>query len=351
MEVPPPQGDVGPSVAATPLSRLSLEGAEHPTRLWLKNDGLTSTLYGGNKVRKLARLLRRAHQRDARRLVTFGAAGSHHVLATTLFGKRAGFEVLALLTPQLESDHARDTLLAGLGAGLEVVPCSSTASLPWQFGKVRRRGDFVIAPGGMGILGSLGYVDAVSELQQQFSQLELPMADTLVVAAGTGSTAAGILAGLALHHIDANVIAVQVAHAPLCGVSILAQARAVLVRLGIAASMTDLKRHLSVGRGFIGWGYGWPTEETRAARAIARRSGLELDDTYTGKAFACAVGEADRGLKPRTSRLQSPRSTLYWHTLSAVSMEPLLKEAPSFAEVPASVRALFLPPNPGEPVV
>ena len=39
----------------------------------VKHDEATSTLYGGNKIRKLEYLLRRAQDRGAQRVATFGA--------------------------------------------------------------------------------------------------------------------------------------------------------------------------------------------------------------------------------------------------------------------------------------
>ena len=66
----------------TPAQRvdgLSAPGSE----LWIKRDDRTNDVYGGNKVRKLEWLLADAKERGATRVVTVGAAGSHHVLATT----------------------------------------------------------------------------------------------------------------------------------------------------------------------------------------------------------------------------------------------------------------------------
>src|SRR4051812_6441451 len=65
----------------TPVARLP--GLVAPSvELWIKHDDLSGTVYGGNKVRKLEFLLGEARARGARRLVTLGAIGSHHVLAT-----------------------------------------------------------------------------------------------------------------------------------------------------------------------------------------------------------------------------------------------------------------------------
>src|SRR5258706_16390178 len=63
--------------------------------LWVKRDDESGVEYGGNKVRKLEFLLAEARARGARRLCTLGGIGSHHVLATALYGKRAGVDVEA----------------------------------------------------------------------------------------------------------------------------------------------------------------------------------------------------------------------------------------------------------------
>ena len=52
------------------------------TSLWVKRDDLTHPVYGGSKIRKLEPLLAEAVRQGARQVVTVGALGSHHVLAT-----------------------------------------------------------------------------------------------------------------------------------------------------------------------------------------------------------------------------------------------------------------------------
>ena len=91
--------------------------------LWVKRDDLTHDVYGGNKVRKLEHLLARsARAAGATRIVTVGAAGSHHVLATTYFGTSDGLRGRG--GPRAPAaDAARRRGAAGeLGAGLAPVP-------------------------------------------------------------------------------------------------------------------------------------------------------------------------------------------------------------------------------------
>ena len=51
---------------------------------YIKRDDLSSRIYGGNKVRKLEFSLADALRRGYNRVMTMGAAGSNHVLATAM---------------------------------------------------------------------------------------------------------------------------------------------------------------------------------------------------------------------------------------------------------------------------
>src|SRR6516225_5369875 len=65
-----------------PLERMARVSGVAP--LWIKRDDATGRLYGGNKPRKLELLLGAALARGRRRVLTFGALGTHHGLATTI---------------------------------------------------------------------------------------------------------------------------------------------------------------------------------------------------------------------------------------------------------------------------
>ena len=75
---------VGLADLPTPIEPLHLPAAPPGADLWIKRDDRTAVPYGGIKVRKLEFLLGAAQARGARRLITVGAAGSHHALATTI---------------------------------------------------------------------------------------------------------------------------------------------------------------------------------------------------------------------------------------------------------------------------
>ena len=329
----------------TPLWRVDgLSGPRH--ELWVKDDGRTASAYGGNKVRKLERLLALASARGARRLLTLGAAGSHHVLATCLYGARFGLPTCAVLTPQPRSPHAEATLRAALSAGLQAVPVRSVLDAALALRRVRRPGDFIIGPGGWGSEGTWAYRLAVDELRQQMTEMGLGELDAIFVAAGSGSTAAGLVAGILQSGVARRVVAVAAAPNPLLRALIVGQALLALRRHDQSASPLAVMRALQVETRFVGRGYGYPSDDAARVTELARSFGLAVEPTYTAKAFAAATSwvmttrDVERAGK---LRLQQRRSCLYWHTLSAVPLDALLAGAP--VTLPRELARLLFEPS------
>jgi D-cysteine desulfhydrase len=332
----------------TPLTRLEPRSGSVAGSLWLKNDGVSAPTYGGNKVRKLGAVLALALDQQKERVITFGAAGSHHVLATTLFAREVGLRTAAILTPQPFTTHAERTLRAAIGAGLEVVPVSSAGGVPFALAKLRSRTDFVLGPGAMGGVGAARYAAAVTELVHQFAEQGERFPERLVVAVGSGGTAGGILAGVCVHGLDCTVVGVAAAAGVISGPLVLAQAMLALRHTGQSVSRARLERSFELDRTQVGAGYGHPGPAYEAAERVAATHGLGLEPTYTGKAFSVALALAGDGefQTGRNDKLVAGFRTLYWHTLSAVPLDPLLESAPPLGELPASVRQLLVPPPP-----
>jgi 1-aminocyclopropane-1-carboxylate deaminase/D-cysteine desulfhydrase-like pyridoxal-dependent ACC family enzyme len=323
----------------TPVQELT-QASRGRCAIWVKRDDLTGVLYGGNKVRKLEYLLADARARGATRLVTIGAVGSHHVLATTLYGTRAGFSVEAALLPQPRSDHTAEVVRAGLGHGLRAMPA-------WGYGgvalrvlpRVIGRGAYFVAVGGSSAVGSLGYVAAARELAGQIRAGEMPEPDVIVAALGSGGTVAGIAAGLELEGIRSQVVGVIVAEPPwLISFTTrrLARASLRLAGSGHRGERGWLDRRLAIDRRWLGAGYGHATEAGARATEEAARFGLTLDPTYTAKTFAAAL-ERVNALRDSPS----PKTVLYWHTLSSSPIAPLLEGAPEESGIEPAILRLF----------
>lgn len=313
----------GPS----PVRRLhSLERRLGPGgEIWLKHDGLYGTVYGGNKPRKLEFVLADALERGARTVVTTGALGTNHGLATALYGARLGLRVVLLLTYQLPTEHVARRLaqMKAAGARVHYLRNGALAGLlapyfllcyAWSDGG---RLPYLLPPGGSSPLGCLGYVNAALELAQQVREGQLPRPAAILLPVGTGGTAAGLLLGLRMANLPVPIVGVSVIRSPTTwprAVAALARRTAgLLLRRGLRSppplpSPADVR----VLDRWLGAGYGQPTRKgERALHLLAEAEGLALEPSYTAKAAAALIDLRQRGELP-------PGPLLYWHTHDAI---------------------------------
>ena len=290
--------------------------------LWIKRDDRVAEPYGGNKVRKLERFLDEAAAEGKTRLLTLGAAGSHQVLATAVYGRARGLEVEAVLVAQPKTSHAVTNLRIALGHGLVAHAAPAWAVAPAIVAARRAAGGrstYFIPLGGSNVTGSLGFVDAARELATQIREGVLPEPDELVVALGSGGTAAGLAAGLAEEGLRTTVVGVAISH-PARLLSVMAHR--------LARELTKKRFHLDVDRAWVGRGYGYFTRDSQEAIAEGMALGIELDPTYTAKAFAAALARARAG-----------KRVLFWHTLSTWPLASLEEGAPD--ELPPKLARLL----------
>lgn len=311
-------------IGPTPLTSLEVAGRS----VLLKRDDLSARPYGGNKVRKLEFLLARARAEGATRLVTAGATGSHHALATTIYGRALGFDVTVLLFPQHRTPHVREVLLgiAGMGADLRFLP--RMEAVPYGLWRTRRAAGercCTIPPGGSDATGTLGYVAAALELDEQLASQAAP--DAIYLAAGTLGTVAGVALGLALAGRPIPIVGVRITSRLVTNRRALRRlirgAAAVLERAGIDTG-DAAARALALVRlddDQVGAGYGHATGAGSAATEAFAAHGIVLDPTYTAKAAAALLAASDA--RP-----------LFWHTLSAHMPQPEVMPAlpAAFAE-------------------
>jgi 1-aminocyclopropane-1-carboxylate deaminase/D-cysteine desulfhydrase-like pyridoxal-dependent ACC family enzyme len=298
------------------------------TTVWVKRDDLTNRTYGGSKVRKLGALLEDATSRGARKLLTVGTVGSHHVLATGVFGRLLGFQVEAVVLPQPQSPHVLETVRASIGQGVVLVPAGSYAEAARHLAVSAAAGAYSIPAGGSNLLGTRGMVAAAAELAEQVRAGALPEPDLIVLPLGSGGTAAGLSAGVLQAGLRTRVLAIAVAEP----VQVFTRkAQALAKELVDHSSRAAVLQRLEIDRRYLGDGYGRPTRASQHAMREAGRVGLTLDDTYTAKAFAAVLERRARGTE---------RHILYWHTLSSANISPLLIGAPEEQKLPSEVRRL-----------
>ena len=236
--------------------------------------------------------------------------------------------------PQPVTPHVVEVLRANLALGLRPFPVSSWGAAPFALARRVAAGARLITVGGSSVVGSMGYVAAARELAAQVRRGELPEPDVCVVALGSGGTAGGLAAGFEAEGMKTQVVGVCVSTPPwVLRLASLWLARACARRVGVHATLSTMRRRLTMDVRFLGAGYGHATPEgAEATRLASEHAGIVLDPTYTAKAFAGALWQV---------RARRAEHVLYWHTLSSAPMAPLLEGAPGEEQMDARLHALL----------
>lgn len=331
----------------TPVKRLERLGEDIGiSSLYLKDDGPSGRLYGGNKVRKLEFLLGRALLNSVREVMTFGAAGSNHALATAIYARQVGLKCISILTPQPNAEYVRRNLLLAHAYGAEIHyyqnPVLLIAGASYQLLRhklLRDRFPSVIAPGGTSPLGVAGYVNAAFELEEQVRAGLLPEPDSIYVPVGTMGTAVGLMLGLRAAQLKGEVIGIRV-------VSSIFSNKRLAARLfnqtgkflhGLDHSFPLLactEKDINLEDGFLGPGYAHFTAEGMSAiRRIKETEGIKLEGTYTGKALAALIHDA------RKSDLRS-KSVLFWNTCNSRDLSAEAAKV-DYRDLPRNLHSYF----------
>lgn len=325
----------------TPVSMHKLALPAGTFKFAVKHDEATHDTYGGNKVRKLEYLLHRAQTRNAKRIATFGAAGSNHALATSIHASRIGLECTCFLAHQkrtakipltLNMHRKLDTEIVTYGQGIERVPL---------FRKyLQGRKTWVIPLGGTCWLGAVGFVAAGLELARQIADKRLPSPARVYVAAGTTGSAAGLVIGLAAAGLDTEVHAIQVADNPFASEKklrkLIAKTVFILNRIDPSFTATGWDKRLVWRDEFLAGGYARVDEATSDAVDIARTSlGLTLDTTYTGKALAALLHDLQ-------ASDYSQELYLFWNTCNAVPLPVSADKPADLGNIPPEFERYYL---------
>lgn len=306
-----------PALAAVP--RAALGGVRVPTPveraealapgLWIKRDDLAGELLGGNKVRALEFLLGGVRAGD--HVITLGARGSTHVLATVICAQELGARVSVYRWPQ-EMNAEAQRVARRIETLADYAPRSSNIAAAYLRAMgARLRGGHWIAAGGSTPLGVLGAVNAGLELAEQVSAGILPAPRRIVVPLGSGGTAAGLLLGTHAAGLTAEIVAVRVVPRVVANrrrVLALARAAARLIERHGAERLEPAERALRVVHDYYGGAYGRVSERgALASERCARHSSAVVDSTYSAKALAAAIDLATADRAP----------TLFWLTFDA----------------------------------
>ena len=266
-----------PGFPAAPLQAVDLP--------WLREAGvelavlrldLVDPELSGNKWFKLAHHLDAARASGARGLISLGGPHSNHLHALAAAGRRLGLATVGLLrgteriTPTIEDLQAFGMQLHWLGYG-----GYRERHRPGFFDDWLQRypAHYCVPEGGGGLSGALGCTVLVEHVRGQLATLGWDDYDAWWLAAGTGTT----LAGLVLGERGAHPVHGALAGPPSHGV-----AEAVAGLLALAGQADAGYRLIDASRG------GFGRIDAPLARFIQDTehiSGLPLEPVYTAKAM------------------------------------------------------------------
>jgi len=303
----------------TPLEHLPHLSAQLGREIFIKRDDYIGPGLGGNKTRKLEYLLAEAREQGHRKVVTFGGLQSNHARITAAVACKLGLE------PHLFYFEPRPKRLMGnllvnqlLGAQMHFIPLGaggdgsmtleSTSQLVRLLAWLRLGRHYFIPVGGHSWRGCLGYVCAALEIETQTHALGIENA-YLLMAAGTGGTLAGLLAGLTLIDSRLNLLGIDVGKLWKGFPSSIAHLTTeICAQLGEKRSFVASDIPL-IEEIYAGPKYGTPSRGCRTAiHQLAHSEGILLDPVYTGKAFAGMLDLVENG------QLGSSEPVIFLHT-------------------------------------
>ncbi|MFT5219356.1 MAG: D-cysteine desulfhydrase family pyridoxal phosphate-dependent enzyme [Planctomycetota bacterium] len=283
----------------TPLERLDNISAEFATNIWIKRDDCTGLAFGGNKSRQLEFYIGQAKAQGADTLLTTGAVQSNHVRMTVAAARKSGLEVEVQLEHRVERSQpeyhnsGNPYLVKLMGAKIHYYPEGEDEAGADQALEVRaaelakegRKAYVIPLSNAHTPYGALGYVDCAEEILKQMTEMELDVS-TFIVPTGSASTHSGFLIGLRASGCRTPVHGVCVRRD---GVS---QQQRVLTKVASVVDVLGLELNIDADDvvcddSMLAPGYGLPNEATVAAiKFLARKEGILLDPTYSGKSFA-----------------------------------------------------------------
>jgi len=286
------------------------------SRLLIKRDDSIPFGFGGNKVRKVALVAAHAIAEGADTLLSVGGVQSNSARVVAATAARTGLSCVLVLNGARPDRVSSNVLLDHLlGAEVHYVATREerAPTMAAIAEELRRKGrkPYEIPLGASTPLGAVGFARAITEM---VGQGVVP--DVIVHSTSSGGTQAGLVAGCALHGIATRVLGIS-ADDP--AASIRGRVRAIIEGmtpyLGIDGATIADERRIAIDDGFVGDGYGVPSDASReAVDLLARTEAIFVDHAYTAKALAGLIAHVRRGSF-------TPGSTvLFWHTGGQVGL-------------------------------
>ena len=279
----------------TPLLRAPGMSDALGLEVYFKRDDMSPIGLGGNKLRNLEYLLADAISKGAKTVVTAASPRSNYLRIFTACCNRLNLKPVVFMRNGKPDGYPRGNLLCTKLLGAEIHYINTDDPFSDEIKNAMREYDpdaYVIHLAlHSGPIASLGYIDAMREMELQFQALNIsPKA--IYTAVGSGCTYAGLWAGAKLYHpMDVIGVSVNLSVEGFLRKHIANHIRDASALWGKTVEFSDdeliLLDHLKHP------GYGQLNDACMdALKKIARWEGLLLDPIYTAKPAAALLEQA-----------------------------------------------------------
>jgi D-cysteine desulfhydrase len=306
-------------------------------QIYIKRDDKNHNLYGGNKLRKFEFMFAHALKKKRKGIMTFGAIGTNHGLATAIIAKELGLKCHLFLAHQPLTWHVQRSLILfqHFGAKLHYAKSYAKTGLKSLFFRVFHPGYYIMLVGGSPLygfgnpLGIVGFINAVFELKEQIDEGQIPEPDVIFVAGSSSGTASGLMAGCKILGLKTKIHAVAVSAEMFVNDKVyIRHSNKALKYLRkrdkkfpiVEVTRDDFKSIF----GYVGSEYGIKTKRGQNAVDIVmelegKKRGFKLETTYTGKAMAALFDYLNE-------KNNKSKKVLFWNTYNSNDIDRYVKE-------------------------
>lgn len=159
----------------------------------LKRDDLIDAFVSGNKWRKLKYNIEKALHTKAKGVITFGGAHSNHLIATAKACNKINLKSIGLVRGEELNSDSNPTLKKCVHFGMELVFLSReeykmrNEKFYKDDVKLKYPNYYLVPEGGANFYGAVGCQEIMKELPKETTDV--------IVSAGTGTTATGLILG------------------------------------------------------------------------------------------------------------------------------------------------------------
>jgi len=272
-------------------------------------DDIYPFLGGGNKGRKIKYIEKAVDGNGCNAVVTTGGIQSNHCRALALLAAQRGWKCTLVLhgnSGDFEIQNGNALLMRLSGAKIVFAEAAHIgAEMDRAITDFTAAGfkPYYIWGGGHMLEGGLAYIESIAALADHCRETKW-RPDYIFLASGTGSTQAGILAGLDQYGLEAAVIGISVARKK-------EQAEQVVSdfydKLCTHYDIAKTNRKVIVMDDYLCGGYEKYNEALlQLSIDSIKNYGFILDTTYSGKAFY--------GMQSYIKSHQITGNILFWHT-------------------------------------